>query len=74
MENKPSDPVHACRSQYIKALSLKSCSYFTADHFSGEHMSGMLEQFAVGIERGFNRCAIELKDYAEKCYQQSCAQ
>ena len=29
---------------------------------------------AVGIERGFNCCASDLKDYAEKRYQQSYAQ
>ena len=33
-----------------------------------------LEQFPVGIERDFNRCASDLKDYAENRYQQSCAQ
>jgi uncharacterized protein YndB with AHSA1/START domain len=74
MENKPGDPIHACRSQYITALSHNSCSYYTVDDFSGEQMPAMLEQFAVGIERGFNRCASDLKDYAEKRYQQSCAQ
>ena len=74
MENKPGDPIHTCQSQYITALSHNSCSYYTVDDFSGEHMPAMLEQFAAGIERGFNSCASDLKDYAEKRYQQSSAQ
>ena len=73
MDNKPGDPIHACRSQCITALSHDSCSYYTVDDFSGEYMPAMLEQFGVGIERGFNRCASDLKEYAEQRYQQGSA-
>lgn len=73
MENKPGDPIHACRSQTITVLSHNSCSYFTVDDFSGEQMPAMLEQFGAGIERGFNRCAIDLKAFAEKRYQEGSA-
>ena len=71
MKNEPDDPIHACRSQFVTLLCDSSCSYYTIDDFSGEQMALMLEQFGAGIERGFNRCATDLKDYAEKCYQES---
>ena len=43
------------------------------DDFSGKYMPAMLEKFGVGIERGFNRCASDLKEYAEQHYQRGSA-
>lgn len=68
MENKPGDPVHACRSQRLTRIDDSSCSYFTIDDFSGEFMPAMLEAFAGHIELGFNRCAQGLKQFAEQQY------
>lgn len=69
MENKPDDPVHADRSQFVTPLDDGSCTYLTVDEFSGEAMGPMLEAFGKVMEDGFNRCAIGLKARAEALYQ-----
>ena len=70
MENKPEDPVHACRIQYIKPIDASSCVYQTVDEFGGPGMAAMLERFGAQVERGFNNCGRGLKAQAEKLYQQ----
>jgi uncharacterized protein YndB with AHSA1/START domain len=65
MENKPGDPIHAVRTQKLKALDSDSCSYVSIDDFSGESVAVMIELMGTAVETGFNRCAYELKHYAE---------
>ncbi|MCR9106209.1 MAG: SRPBCC domain-containing protein [Gammaproteobacteria bacterium] len=73
MENKPGDPVHAVRSQYLKRLDDARCSYISIDEFSGPGTASMMEAFAANVEAGFNRCAYDLKAYAEQQFR-ACAQ
>lgn len=68
MENKPDDPVHAVRSQQLKRIDDTSCTYVTFDEFSGPEMRAMMDNFATVVEAGFNRCAYDLKAYAEHQY------
>jgi uncharacterized protein YndB with AHSA1/START domain len=68
MENKPEDPVHAERSQRIKRLDAQRCTYVSIDEFSGPGKEAMMEHFASTVEAGFNRCAYDLKKYAEDRY------
>lgn len=69
MENKPEDPIHAVRSQFIKRVSETSCTYVSLDEFSGPEAAAMMSAFAKPVEAGFNRCAYDLKAHAEKLYQ-----
>jgi uncharacterized protein YndB with AHSA1/START domain len=69
MENKPGDPVHADRSQYVTPIDDTSCTYLTVDEFSGEAVASMMEAFGKAMEDGFNRCARGLKTRAEALYQ-----
>ena len=69
MPNRPDDPVHAVRSQYIELQDEQSCIYWTVDEFSGPAMAAMMEQLAAAVEAGFNRCAYDLKERAEHLYQ-----
>lgn len=71
MENKPEDPVHAERSQRLKRLDAQSCTYVSLDEFSGPGQAAMMEHFASTVEAGFNRCAYDLKKYAEERYSKS---
>ncbi|MFK8048386.1 MAG: SRPBCC domain-containing protein [Halioglobus sp.] len=72
MENKPGDPVHAERSQRLKRIDDESCSYISLDEFSGPEAPAMMEHFAGIVEDGFNRCAQDLKKYAEeRCRKRS---
>lgn len=64
--NKPEDPVHAVRSQFLKRIDDSSCTYLTVDEFSGPQMKAMMEAFSGAVEEGFNRCAHDLKARAEK--------
>ncbi len=66
MENKPGDPIHAVRTQYLKAIDDNSCTYVSVDEFSGEALAPMMEAMAKGVEAGFNRCGYGLKAYCEK--------
>ena len=66
MENKPGDPIHAVRTQYLKAIDDSSCTYVSVDEFSGEAVAPMMEAMAKGVETGFNRCGYGLKAYCEK--------
>lgn len=66
MENKPGDPIHALRTQYLTKLDDNSCSYLSVDEFSGDATPQMMELMATAIELGFNRCAIGLKHYCEQ--------
>ncbi|WP_279243298.1 SRPBCC domain-containing protein [Candidatus Litorirhabdus singularis] len=68
MANKPEDPVHAQRSQNLKSLDAKSCTYQTIDEFSGPGKTEMMTHFAPMVEAGFNRCAYDLKARAEQLY------
>jgi len=65
MENKPGDPIQALRTQKLKALDSESCSYVSIDEFSGDSVAVMIELMGTAIETGFNRCAYDLKHYAE---------
>ncbi|MCB1689243.1 MAG: SRPBCC domain-containing protein [Halioglobus sp.] len=69
MPNRPDDPVHAVRSQYIELQDEQSCIYWTVDEFSGPAMAAMMEQLAAAVEAGFNRCAYDLKERAERLCQ-----
>ena len=71
MENKPEDPIHADRSQYLTPVDANSCTYLTVDEFSGEAIAPMMEAFGQAMEDGFNRCAQGLKARAESLYAQS---
>ena len=68
MENKESDPVHAVRSQFLKPLDKNSCTYISIDEFSGPEKDSMMQHFAPAVEAGFNRCAYDLKKFAEETY------
>lgn len=69
MDNRPGDPIHAVRSQYIKRIDDASCTYLSVDEFSGPEVQPMMEALAASVEAGFNRCAYGLKDHAEKLYR-----
>ena len=69
MANKPEDPVHAVRSQHLKRLDDNRCTYQTVDEFAGPMMKTMMGEFAGAVETGFNRCAYDLKAYAEKQFR-----
>ena len=58
MANKPGDPIHADRAQYVTAIDDHSCTYLTVDEFSGEAMGPMIEAFGQLMEDGvlFFRC------------------
>ena len=73
MANKPEDPVHAVRSQRLKRVSENSCTYVSVDEFSGAEAAAMMEHFAEAVEAGFNRCAYDLKKYAEQLYSSATA-
>jgi len=68
MENKPGDPIHADRAQYIKPIDERSCRYLSIDEFSGELAGLMIEQLGKQVEKGFNDCAAGLKARAEELY------
>jgi hypothetical protein len=68
MANKPEDPVHAVRSQYLKRIDDRRCSYLSVDEFAGPQMSAMMEHFSAAVEAGFNRCAYDLKAHAEQSF------
>ncbi len=69
MENRPGDPIHADRSQFIRPIDETSCSYLTVDEFSGEGVASMLRAMGEIVEAGFNRCAQGLKARAEALYR-----
>jgi uncharacterized protein YndB with AHSA1/START domain len=68
MENKPGDPIHADRAQYITPIDERSCRYWSIDEFSGEFAGAMIEQMGKQVEKGFNDCAAGLKARAEELY------
>jgi len=68
MGNKPDDPVHAVRSQYVNRVDDSRCTYMTVDEFAGPQMAAMMEHFAPIVEEGFNQCAYDLKAHAEKLH------
>ena len=68
MENKPGDPIHADRAQYIEPIDDSSCRYWSIDEFSGEFAGMMIEQMGKQVEKGFNDCAAGLKARAEELY------
>lgn len=68
MENKPGDPIHAVRTQYLNKLEEARTSYVSVDEFSGEALPGMMELMAGPVEAGFNLCAYNLKEYCEQLY------
>ena len=68
MQNNPGDPSPAVRRQFLEPVTSASCTYVTTDTFSGPQASAMMEGFAKTVETGFNRCAYDLKAYAEKRY------
>ena len=69
MENKPGDPIHADRAQYITPIDDCSCRYLSVDEFSGEFAGMMIEQMGKQVEKGFNDCAADLKARAEALYR-----
>lgn len=71
MENKPGDPIHAVRTQYVNVLDSGRCSYVSVDEFSGEAAPDMMEMMAKAVESGFNVCAYGLKSYCEETYASS---
>lgn len=71
MENRPGDPIHADRSQYLTAIDETRCTYLTVDVFSGEAVPPMMEAFGQIMEDGFNRCAYGLKERAEALFKTS---
>jgi uncharacterized protein YndB with AHSA1/START domain len=71
MENKPGDPIHADRAQYITPIDDSSCRYLSVDQFSGEFAGPMIEQMGKQVEQGFNDCAAGLKARAEELYRAS---
>jgi len=70
MENKPGDPIHADRMQRVTPIDATSCRYISIDEFSGEAVAPMLAAMGAAVERGFNRCALDLKARAEALYRQ----
>lgn len=71
MENKPGDPIHADRAQYVTPVDAHSCRYVSVDEFSGELAGVMIEQMGKAVEKGFNTCAADLKKRAEALYRAS---
>lgn len=71
MENKPGDPIHADRAQYVTPIDAHSCRYVSIDEFSGEFAGPMIEQLGALVEKGFNTCAVDLKRRAEALYRAS---
>ena len=69
MENKPGDPIHANRAQYITPIDDTTCRYLSIDEFSGEFVGPMIEQMGKQVEKGFNDCALGLKARAEELYR-----
>ncbi|MEM1113775.1 MAG: SRPBCC domain-containing protein [Pseudomonadota bacterium] len=65
MENRPGDPIHADRVQEVTAVDAGRCTYRTWDEFSGEAVDAMVEALGQQVEDGFNRCAQDLKRFAE---------
>lgn len=70
MANKPGDPIQAVRTQTISALSSNRCSYVSIDEFAGSAIKKMIAAMGKPIEQGFNRCAKDLKRYAEQQHNQ----
>ena len=68
MENKPGDPIHAVRTQYLESLGENLCSYISVDIFSVEAVDGMMELMAEKVEQGFNLCAYALKARCEHLF------
>ena len=71
MENKPGDPIHADRMQRITPIDETSCRYWSIDEFGGEFAGPMIEQMGAAVEKGFNKCAADLKARAEALYRAS---
>jgi uncharacterized protein YndB with AHSA1/START domain len=69
MENKPGDPIHADRAQYVRPIDDMSCRYVSVDEFSGEFAGPMIEQMGALVEKGFNACATDLKKRAEELFR-----
>lgn len=69
MENKPEDPIHAVRSQFLKRIDSNHCSYITVDEFAGPEVGAMMDAFAAAVEKGFNQCAVDLKARAEQLHK-----
>ncbi len=69
MENKPGDPIHADRAQYVTPIDDMSCRYVSVDEFSGEFAGPMIEQMGALVEKGFNACATDLKKRAEELFR-----
>jgi uncharacterized protein YndB with AHSA1/START domain len=70
MENRPEDPVHAERTQYLNKTSEISCTYVSIDEFGGPQLEAMMETSATAVETGFNKVAYDLKAYAEKVFKE----
>jgi uncharacterized protein YndB with AHSA1/START domain len=70
MENKPGDPIHAVRTQDLARIDDTSCTYVTADLFTGPEATNMMAAMATAVETGFNRCAYDLKAYAERRFSE----
>ena len=70
MENKPEDPVHAERTQYLKKISDTRCTYLSVDEFGGPELETMMATSAKAVEAGFNVAAYGLKAYAEKLFKE----
>lgn len=70
MENKPEDPVHAERTQYLNKTSDTSCTYLSVDEFGGPGLVAMMAASAKAVETGFNTAAYGLKAYAEKLFKE----
>ena len=66
MENRPGDPIHAERTQYLSPRNAQSCYYLSEDIFSGEAVSDVLALYGEATEAGFNRCGYGLKHYCEQ--------
>ena len=60
------ETLYACRTQFIEKITDNSCYYMSVDEFSGKMTTDVVKFQGKNIEIGFNRCAIELKAYAEK--------
>jgi uncharacterized protein YndB with AHSA1/START domain len=70
MENRPGDPIHADRSQFVTPIDETSCTYLTVDEFSGQGVAPMMAAMGEIVEAGFNRCARGLKARAEALYKE----
>lgn len=64
------ETLKALRTQTLKVIDEERCEYLSVDEFSGSLTAAVIEGTGEAIESGFNRCAYELKAYAEKCFQQ----